>query len=116
LPHVINGYYTASSMTHAITGRQINDGSIQQNKLVALLTTLTNCRVGVTDGTFLQRCSFAMSNEMITKMFCGRAPTETVWPGVHNIIVKGEFEKMMSKRLKTKTQMGFLPLELHYWL
>jgi hypothetical protein len=53
---------------------------------------------------------------MITKMFCGRAPTETVWPGVHNIITKGEFEKMTSKRVKTKTPMGVLPLKLKYWL
>jgi hypothetical protein len=49
-------------------------------------------------------------------MFCGRAPTETVWPGVHNIITKGEFEKMTSKRVKTKTPMGALPLKLKYWL
>jgi hypothetical protein len=57
-----------------------------------------------------------MSNEMITKMFCGRAPTETVWPGVHNIIDKGESEKITLKRVKTKTPMGVLRLKLKYWL
>jgi hypothetical protein len=57
LPHVINGYYTASSLMHAITGRHVTNASPQQNKFVALLTTITHSIVGLTDGTFLSRCS-----------------------------------------------------------
>jgi hypothetical protein len=55
LSQVINGYYTASSLMHAIAGRHVDDTSSQQNKLVALLTTITHCRVSATDGTFLDR-------------------------------------------------------------
>jgi hypothetical protein len=115
LPHVINGYYTASSMMHAVTGGHISNGLTQQNKLVALLTTLTNCSVRVTDGTFLHRCTHSMTIDTITKMFCGRAPTDTVWPGVHKIIDYGIFAKLGSNP-KGKVPKGVLLLRFKYWL
>jgi hypothetical protein len=55
-----------------------------------------------------------MNNDTIREMLCGRAPTKNVWPGVHNIITKGHFEKMTSKRVRIP--MGALPLKLKYWL
>jgi hypothetical protein len=78
LPHVINGYYTACSMMHAATGAGSTNDTVQQNKLVALLTTLTNCSIGVTDGTFLQRCAHSMTLDTVRKMFFGRDPTDSV--------------------------------------
>jgi hypothetical protein len=123
LPHVINGYYTVSSLMHAITGRHFSDVAPQQNKFVALLTTITHCSVCATDGTFLDQCSqdpnrvshtHAMDVDKFRKILCGRPPIETIWPGVHEIIAQGSFARMTSK-VKNR-DMGVLPLNLKNWL
>jgi hypothetical protein len=116
LPHVINGYYTASSLMHAAIGRVNLNTTVQQDKLMALLTTLTNCGIGVTDGTFLHRCAHTMDLEMVTRMFCGRAPTDEAWGMASEIIKKGKFGKQSQKNLKGKPPKGVLPINIRYWL
>jgi hypothetical protein len=116
LPHVVNGYYTASSLMHAAIGRVNINTTVQQDKLMALLTTLTNCGIGVTDGTFLHRCAYSMDIETVTKMFCGRAPTEEAWGMASAIIQEGKFGKQSQKNLKGKPPKGVLPILIKYWL
>jgi hypothetical protein len=45
-----------------------------------------------------------------------KGATDTVWPGVHQIINYGIFAKLGSKNPKGKVPKGVLPLRLKYWL
>jgi hypothetical protein len=124
IPHIINGYYTASSFMHVVTGEFRNPSYLQQNRFSPLMTTVSNSCVGVTDGTYQHRCAqdtinprnnHSMNLETIRKILCGRPPKETVWQGVYRTINNGEFESMESK-VYGKLIMGVLANDLKYWL
>jgi hypothetical protein len=123
LTQAINGYYTDSSLMHAITGRQVADTYSKRNKFVALLTIITYCSIGSTDGAFIDRCSqdpnrvglsHAMNFYTVRKTLCGRSPIESIWLGVHSMITTGQLKAMPSEG--TNRDMGVLPQSLKYWL
>jgi hypothetical protein len=120
LPHIINGYYTASSLMHAITRDFKRPSYKQQNKFSALMTTIANCCVGVTDATYYNRCAeprqeHSMTEETIRKMMCGKPPIETVWPEVYYAIQEGRFFPMSSRAQEARVY-GQLFGPLMYWL
>jgi hypothetical protein len=91
LPHIINGYYTASILIHSITGDFKPLSYEQQNKFSALMTTISNFCIGVTDATYQNHCAHpgeehSMTEETIRKLMCGRPPIEWVWQEVYDTI------------------------------
>jgi hypothetical protein len=120
MPHIINGYYTASSFMHVITIEFKAPSYEQQNKFSALVTTISNCCVGVTDVTYQHRSAkpgryHSMDVEKIRKILCGRPPLETVWPEVYTTITQGKFVLMNSKT-QGGCIMGVFSNSLKYWL
>jgi hypothetical protein len=120
LPHIINGYYTASSLMHSVTGKFKTPSYDQQDKFSALITTISNCCVGVTDATYQHRCAepgypHSMSIDTIRKIMCGRPSAEPVWAEVYEIIRYGKFSAMNSRAQGGKVY-GQLSSKLKYWL
>jgi hypothetical protein len=120
LPHIINGYYTASSLMHSVTGKFKTPSYDQQDKFSALITTISNCCVGVTDATYQHRCAepgqyHSMSLDTIRKIMCGRPSAESVWSEVYETIRYGKFTSMNSRAQGGKVY-GQLSSALKYWL